>query len=92
MAQLQPYMPFIVMAINGLIAGWLVGLLFGGKGLIGNLIIGLIGALVGGALVHFGLLRLPFDFNTIVPVFGNQIAVSTIGAAIVVLVSRFIAK
>ena len=30
MAQLQPYMPWIIMAINGLVAGWLAGLLLGG--------------------------------------------------------------
>ena len=47
------------MALNGLIAGWLAGLLLGGGGLIRNLVVGLIGAFVGGALVRFGLLKLP---------------------------------
>ena len=87
MAQLTPYMPYIIMAVIGLIAGWLAGLLLGGGGLIRNLIVGVIGSFVGGALVHAGLLKLPFT----VPVpYGDQILVSTIGAIIVVLIARLI--
>ena len=78
----------IVMVVNGLIAGWLAGLLLGGGGLIRNLIVGLIGAVVGGLLVANGLLTLPFDFDMIP--YGNQIVVSTIGAMLVVLVARFL--
>ncbi len=54
---------WIIMIINGLIAGWLAGLLLGGGGLIRNLIVGLIGAVVGGYLVNAGLLKLPYDFD-----------------------------
>lgn len=79
----------IVMVINGLIAGWLAGLLLGGGGLIRNLLVGLIGAVVGGYLVAAGLLTLPYDFDSYVP-FGNQIVVSTIGALLVVIVARFL--
>ena len=57
--QIQPYTPIIIMVLNGLIAGWLAGLLLGGGGLIRNLVVGLIGSFVGGALVRFGLLKLP---------------------------------
>lgn len=88
MAQLQPYMPWIIMAVNGLIAGWIAGLLLGGGGLIRNVIVGIIGAFVGGALVQLGLLRLPFDFG----VWGNQIAVSTIGALLVLILARILAR
>ena len=59
MEQIQPYTPLIVMAVNGLIAGWLAGLLFGGGGLIRNMLVGIIGAFVGGALVRYELLQLP---------------------------------
>jgi len=52
MDQIQPYTPLIVMAVNGLIAGWLAGLLFGGGGLIRNMLVGIIGSFVGGALVR----------------------------------------
>ena len=91
--QLQPYMPFIVMAINGLIAGWLVSLLLGGGGLFRNLVVGIIGAFVGGLLVRFGIIPLPFpapvpNFDAFLPGFGNQIAVSTVGAFIVVALAR----
>ena len=92
MADLQPYMPYIIMGLNGLVAGWLAGLLLGGGGLFRNLIIGLIGAFVGGFLVQQGLLKIPYDFNTIIPVYGNQIAVSTIGALLVVVLARIIGR
>ena len=59
MEQIQPYTPIIIMALNGLIAGWMAGLLLGGGGLIRNLVVGLIGAFVGGSLVRFGWLKLP---------------------------------
>lgn len=90
MEQLQPYMPWIIMAVNGLVAGWLAGLLLGGGGLIRNLVVGIIGAFIGGVLVNMGLLKLPFDFNTILPVFGNQIVVSTVGAIIVIILARLL--
>lgn len=92
MAQIQPYMPWIIMAVNGLIAGWLAGLLLGGGGLIRNLIVGIIGAFIGGALVQAGLLKLPYDFNTLIPAFGNQIAVSTVGALLVIILARIIGR
>lgn len=80
---------WIIMILNGLVAGWLAGLLLGGGGLIRNLLVGLIGAVVGGYLVAAGMLTLPVDFDAYVP-FGNQIAVSTIGALLVVIVARFL--
>jgi uncharacterized membrane protein YeaQ/YmgE (transglycosylase-associated protein family) len=80
---------WIIMIINGLIAGWLAGLLLGGGGLIRNLIVGLIGAVVGGYLVNAGLLKLPYDFDALIP-YGNQIVVSTVGALLVVIIARFL--
>ncbi|KAB2912059.1 MAG: GlsB/YeaQ/YmgE family stress response membrane protein [Hyphomicrobiaceae bacterium] len=90
--QIQPYWPFIVMGVNGLIAGWLAGLLIGGGGLIRNLIVGIIGAFVGGALVRMELLQLPVAVTNItnaIP-YGTQILISTIGAIIVILIARFL--
>jgi uncharacterized membrane protein YeaQ/YmgE (transglycosylase-associated protein family) len=80
---------WIIMILNGLIAGWLAGLLLGGGGLIRNLLVGLIGAILGGYLVSAGLLTLPYDFDAYIP-YGNQIVVSTVGALIVVIVARFL--
>lgn len=88
MDDLQPYMPWIVMAVNGLIAGWLASLLLGGGGLLRNMIVGIIGAFIGGILVQMGLLNLPFDFGA----WGNQIAVSTIGAILVIILARIIGR
>jgi uncharacterized membrane protein YeaQ/YmgE (transglycosylase-associated protein family) len=88
MDQLQPYLPLIIMAINGLIAGWLASIVLGGGGLIRNMVVGIIGAVIGGYLVQQGLLNLPFDLGT----WGNQIAVSTIGALIVILIARILGK
>ena len=88
----MPYMPYIVMALTGLIAGWIAGLLLGGGGLFRNLIVGIIGAFVGGFLVQQGLLKIPYDFNTIIPTYGNQIAVSTVGAILIVILARIIGR
>jgi uncharacterized membrane protein YeaQ/YmgE (transglycosylase-associated protein family) len=88
--QIQPYTPLIIMAVNGIIAGWLAGMLLGGGGLIRNLIVGLIGSFVGGSLVRFGWLKLPaavLPYTSMVP-YGEQILVSTIGAIIVIIVAR----
>lgn len=93
-AQIQPYMPLIIMAVNGIIAGWLASLLLGGGGLIRDLIIGILGAFLGGALVKAGLLNLPASVTNVtnaVP-YGTQILISTIGALLIILISRFISR
>lgn len=94
MADLQPYVPYIIMAVNGLIAGWLAGLLLGGGGLIRNLFVGIIGAFVGGFLVNAGLLTLPdsvMSWANVIP-YGPQILISTIGAILVILLARIIGR
>jgi uncharacterized membrane protein YeaQ/YmgE (transglycosylase-associated protein family) len=91
MGQLQPYMHYIIMGINGF-AGWLAVLLLGGGGLLRDLVVGLIGSFVGGMMVSVGILKLPYDFNTIIPTHGNQIAVSTVGAIVVLIIARIIAR
>ena len=89
MADLQPYMPYIVMAVIGLIAGWLAGLLLGGGGLIRNAIVGIIGAFLGGALINAGLLKLPFTTGF---AYGDQIMVSTIGAILIIVIARIVGR
>lgn len=81
--------PYVIMAINGLIAGWLAGLLLGGGGLIRNLVVGVIGAYIGGLLVSMGLLKLPFTTGVAL---GDQIVVSTIGAIVVVILARILGR
>jgi uncharacterized membrane protein YeaQ/YmgE (transglycosylase-associated protein family) len=88
MEDTQFYMPWIIMALNGLVAGWLASLLLGGGGLIRNMLVGIIGAFIGGALVQQGLLNLPFDYGPWL----NQIAISTIGALIVIILARILGR
>lgn len=83
------YAPWIVMAVNGLIAGWLASLLLGGGGIIRDIFVGIIGAFVGGALVHAGLLKLPILLD--MP-WAHQILISTIGAIIIIIIARFIGR
>jgi uncharacterized membrane protein YeaQ/YmgE (transglycosylase-associated protein family) len=83
-----PYTPYIVLAIVGLVAGWLCGLLLGGGGLIRNLIVGVIGAFVGGYL-FYNILNIRIDLGN---PWIDQIAIATIGAVVVTLLARAIAR
>jgi uncharacterized membrane protein YeaQ/YmgE (transglycosylase-associated protein family) len=84
-----PYMPWIIMAVNGLVAGWLAGMLLGGGGLIRDIFVGIIGSFVGGALVQAGLLKLPILLEY---PWAHQILVSTIGAMIMIVLARIIGR
>jgi uncharacterized membrane protein YeaQ/YmgE (transglycosylase-associated protein family) len=70
--------------ILGLIAGWLAGLIMrgGGYGIIGDIILGIIGALVGGFLssVLLGVDVTGFDLTSLV--------IATLGAIIVIAIAR----
>lgn len=79
-------MGLLAWIIVGLIAGWLAGLLMkgGGYGIIGDLILGIVGAVVGGFLAS-ALFNIPdpvsgFNLTTLVVAF--------IGAVIVVALVR----
>lgn len=89
MEDYSPYMPWIIMALNGLVAGWLAGLVLGGGGLIRNIFVGIIGSFVGGALVQAGFLQVPFLLDW---PWAHQILVSTIGAILVVILARIIGR
>jgi len=72
--------------IVGLLAGWLAHAILGGRGgLFGNIAVGLIGAIVGGAILNrIGVMIQP-DF------LGNLIS-ATIGAVIFLLIWRAIRR
>jgi uncharacterized membrane protein YeaQ/YmgE (transglycosylase-associated protein family) len=56
------------------------------------MLVGIIGSFVGGALVRYELLQLPAavtNVTNVVP-YGTQIVISTIGAAIVIIIARFL--
>ena len=71
----------------GLVAGWLASLILGGGGLLRNLIVGVIGAFVGGWLLGAANITLPIG-NALL----SQIITATIGAIVVIVVSRVIVK
>jgi uncharacterized membrane protein YeaQ/YmgE (transglycosylase-associated protein family) len=71
----------------GLVAGWLASLILGGGGLLRNLIVGVIGAFVGGWLLSVAGITLPIG-NVLV----SQIITATIGAIVVIALARIIAR
>ncbi|HEY0855173.1 MAG TPA: GlsB/YeaQ/YmgE family stress response membrane protein [Devosia sp.] len=71
----------------GLVAGWLAGLILGGGGLLRNLIVGVIGAFVGGWLLTLANISLPVG-NALLA----QVIQATIGAIVVIVVARVIVK
>ncbi|HTM78978.1 MAG TPA: GlsB/YeaQ/YmgE family stress response membrane protein [Devosia sp.] len=71
----------------GLVAGWLAGLVLGGGGLLRNLIVGVIGSFVGGYLLTAANISLPIG-NVLV----SQIVTATIGAVVVIIIARVIAR
>jgi len=72
--------------IIGIIAGWLAGHITRGKGfgLLGNMIMGIIGALVGGFL--FGLLGLSAHG------FIGSLIAATVGAVVFIFLVRYLKK
>jgi uncharacterized membrane protein YeaQ/YmgE (transglycosylase-associated protein family) len=71
----------------GLVAGWLASLVLGGGGLLRNLIVGVIGAFVGGWVLSAAGVVLPIG-NALL----SQIITATIGAIIVIVIARVIAR
>ena len=80
-------MNFIWFLIVGIIAGWLAGVLVrgGGFGLIGDLVVGVVGAFIGGFL--FSLLGLSSNGGLI-----GSIVVATIGAVVLLVIVRIIKR
>ncbi len=82
-------MDLLAWIVVGLIAGWLAGVIVkgGGYGIIGDIILGIVGALVGGFLASF-LLGMPSPLTGINI---TTIIVAIIGAIIVVFIFRALA-
>lgn len=76
----------IVMAVIGIVAGWLAKLILGGSGgLISYLITGIIGSFVGGFVLNAVGLNLGIK-NAL----ASQIVTATIGAIIVIILARIV--
>ena len=76
----------LIWALIGIIAGWLASLVVGGGGLLRNLIIGVIGAFVGGFVFSAAGWKLNLGNEWL-----EQIVIAAIGAVIVVILARVIA-
>jgi uncharacterized membrane protein YeaQ/YmgE (transglycosylase-associated protein family) len=76
----------IVMAVIGIIAGFLASLVVGGSGILRYLVTGIIGAFVGGFVLNAAGLNLGIK-NALL----SQIVTAAIGAIIVVILARIIA-
>ena len=78
----------IVLIIVGLIAGWLAGQIMkgGGFGLVGDLVVGVIGAFVGGWL--WGVLGLP----VLGPWWLTAVVSATVGACILLFLIRLMKR
>lgn len=79
-AALQPG-GFVAWIIIGLLAGWLAGVIMPGKGfgLLGDLIVGLIGAFVGGLIINLAVPDATFGF-------WGSLLVALVGACILVAI------
>ncbi|HEY1708052.1 MAG TPA: GlsB/YeaQ/YmgE family stress response membrane protein [Rhizomicrobium sp.] len=77
----------LIFLLIGAIAGWLAGLLVsgGGFGLVGDIVVGIIGAFIGGWL-------LPRLHVSIGHGFIREIITATIGAVVLLLIVRLIRR
>jgi len=76
----------IIFLLTGLAAGWIASLVLGGKGLVRYLVVGVIGALVGGYVLKLAHATLPLQGWL------NDLVTAVIGAIIVIIIARIVAK
>ena len=77
---------FIIFLIIGLIAGWLAGLVMRGRhlGLVGSLIVGVLGALIGGFLFSV----FPPDIRSFI----GEVCVALVGAVVLLYLIGIVDK
>jgi uncharacterized membrane protein YeaQ/YmgE (transglycosylase-associated protein family) len=76
-----------IFLLTGHVAGWIASLVLGGGGLLRNLVVGVIGALVGGYVLKFADVTLPIGNPWV-----SDLATAVIGAVIVIVIARIIAR
>ena len=76
----------VIFLLTGLAAGWIASLILGGKGLVRYLVVGVIGALVGGYVLRLAHATLPLQGWL------NDLVTAVIGAIIVIIIARIVAK
>ena len=77
----------LIFLLTGLVAGWIASLVLGGGGLLRNLVVGVVGALVGGYVLKFAGVTLPIGNQWV-----SDLATAVIGALIVIVIARIIAR
>jgi uncharacterized membrane protein YeaQ/YmgE (transglycosylase-associated protein family) len=84
----------IVWLIVGAIAGWLAGLLLKGRslGTVNNIVVGLLGALVGGILFNLLHITLPAIFAQSITIRLEDIVIAFVGAVVVILIVSFLRR
>jgi uncharacterized membrane protein YeaQ/YmgE (transglycosylase-associated protein family) len=80
-------MEFVWFILVGLVAGWLAGMLVkgGGFGVVGDIIVGVLGAVLGGFL--FGFLGFSGGGGLL-----GSIVVATVGAVVLIFILRLIKR
>lgn len=78
----------IIWLLVGLIAGWLASQLVrgGGSGVVTDIVVGIVGAFIGGMIFHAERWRVPFGG------YAGLIFVAFCGAALLLLVMKLIAR
>ena len=76
----------VIFLLTGLVAGWIASLILGGKGLVRYLVVGVIGALVGGYVLKLAHTSLPLEGWL------NDLVTAVIGTIIVIIIARIVAK
>ena len=78
----------IIWLLVGLIAGWLASQLVrgGGSGVVTDIVVGIVGAFIGGMIFHAEHWHVPFGG------YGGMIFVAFCGAALLLLVMKLIAR
>jgi len=71
----------------GLLAGWIASLILGGGGLLRNLIVGVIGSVVGRYVLTLAKVELPIEYAPV-----RQVVTATVGAVGVGHVARVSVK
>ena len=85
----MPVETLLIWLVVGAVAGWLAGVIVkgGGFGLIGDIVVGIIGAFVGGWLLP----KLGVHLGGLTPIVAT-IASATIGAVVLLLLLRLIRR
>lgn len=76
----------VIFLLTGLAAGWIASLILGGGGLVRYLVVGVIGAVVGGYVLRLAHASLPLEGWL------NDLVTAIIGSLIVIIVARIVAK